>query len=125
VHRSFPLNEISRGAAEAAACANEQGQFWEFHRSLFATEVDLDAEGLMQHASELELDLEAFRDCVEERRYQAAVEADLAAGREAGVTGTPSFFVNGIRMEGARPFEDFVATIEKELSRNPAPAPVS
>jgi protein-disulfide isomerase len=125
VHRSFPLNEVSRAAAEAAACANEQGQFWEFHRSLFASEVNLDAEGLMQHASELELDLEAFRVCVDERRYQAAVEADLAAGREAGVNGTPSFFVNGIHMEGARPFEDFVTAIEKELSRNPVPAPVS
>jgi protein-disulfide isomerase len=125
VHRSFPLNEVSRAAAEAAACANEQGQFWEFHRRLFASEVNLDAEGLLQHASELELDLEAFQTCVDERRYQAAVEADLVAGREAGVTGTPSFFVNGIRMQGARPFEDFVSAIEKELSRNPVPAPVS
>ena len=118
VHRSFPLNEISRGAAEAAACANEQGQFWEFHRSLFASEGKLDAEGLLQHASELQLDLESFQTCVDERRFQAAVEADEAAGREAGVTGTPAFFVNGIRMQGARPLEDFVATIEKELGQS-------
>jgi len=118
VHRNFPLNEVSRGAAEAAACANEQGQFWEFHRSLFASEGNLDAEALLQRASELELDLDAFQACVDERRFQATVEADLAAGRQAGVTGTPAFFVNGIRMVGARPLEDFVATIEKELRQS-------
>jgi protein-disulfide isomerase len=118
VHRSFPLNEVSRAAAEAAACANEQGQFWEFHSSLFASEGNLDAEGLLQHASELELDLESFQACVDERRFQSAVEADITDGRQAGVTGTPAFFVNGIRMQGARPFEDFVAAIDKELGQS-------
>jgi protein-disulfide isomerase len=118
VFRHFPLEQIhplARGAAEAAACANEQGRFWEFHGKLFASGAKLDAESLQQYASDLELDLEAFQACVDERRFQAAIEADLVAGRQAGVTGTPVFFVNGIRMSGARPLEDFVSTIEKEL----------
>jgi protein-disulfide isomerase len=118
VFRHCPLEQIhplARGAAEAAACANEQGRFWEFHRKLFASGAKLDAESLQQYASDLELDLEAFQACVDERRFQAAIEADLVAGRQAGVTGTPAFFVNGIRMSGARPLEDFVSTIEKEL----------
>jgi len=118
VFRHFPLDRIhpnARGAAEAAACANEQGRFWEYHSKLFAPGAEFDADSLQQHASEVELDLEAFQACVDERRFQADIEADLAAGREAGVAGTPAFFVNGIRMKGARPLEDFAAIIDKEL----------
>jgi len=73
---------------------------------------------VLQHASELELDLESFQACVDERRFQSAVEVDITDGRQAGVTGTPAFFVNGIRMQGARPLEDFVATIDKELGQS-------
>jgi protein-disulfide isomerase len=121
VFRHFPLDRIhslARGAAEAAACANEQGRFWEYHRGLFAVGAKFDAESLQQRASEAELDLEAFRICVEERRFQADIDADLADGRRAGVSGTPAFFVNGIRMDGARPLDDFVAIIENELRRS-------
>jgi protein-disulfide isomerase len=118
VSRQFPLNEISRAAAEAAACANQQGRFWEFHGRLFAEGTNLDAERLQQYASDLGLDLGAFQTCVKERRTQAEVDADLAAGREAGVSGTPAFFVNGIRVKGARPLDEFAAMIEKELGRS-------
>jgi len=118
VSRQFPLNEISRAAAEAAACANQQDRFWEFHGRLFAEGTNLDAERLQQYASDLGLDLGAFQTCVKERRTQNDVEADLTAGREAGVSGTPAFFVNGIRVKGTRPLEEFVAMIEKELGRS-------
>ena len=89
VFRHFPLERIhplARGAAEAAACANEQGQFWEFHGKLFASEAKLDAESLQQYASDLGLDLRSSRPCVEERRFQADIEADLAARQQAGVS---------------------------------------
>jgi protein-disulfide isomerase len=115
VYRHYPLNESSRGASEAAACAHEQGRFWEFHEKLFTSEAKFDAETLQQHATDLELDVAAFQACVEERRFRDAVQADLTEGRQAGVTGTPAFFVNGILMKGARPLDDFVAAIEKEL----------
>jgi protein-disulfide isomerase len=118
VSRHFPLNEISRAAAEAAACASQQGRFWEFHGRLFAEGTNLDAERLQQYASDLGLDLGAFQTCVKERRTQNDIEADLEAGREAGVSGTPAFFVNGILVKGARPLDEFVAMIEKELGRS-------
>jgi len=120
VFRHFPLDRIhplARGASEAAACANQQGRFWEYHGKLFAPEAKYDPDSLRQYASDLGLDLDAFQTCVDERRFQAEVEADLDAGRAAGVAGTPAFFVNGIRMKGARPFDDFVAVIDQELQR--------
>jgi protein-disulfide isomerase len=121
VFRHFPLDRIhpqARGAAEAAACANEQDRFWDYHRRLFIPGTKFDPESLQQYASDLELDVEAFRTCVEERRYQAAVETDVREGREAGITGTPGFFVNGILLKGAKPLDDFVALIDKELGRS-------
>jgi len=121
VFRHFPLDRIhslARGAAEAAACADEQGRFWEFHGKLFAPDAKFDVDSLRQYASDSELDLDAFQTCVDERRFQADVEADLVAGRQAGVAGTPAFFVNGIPMKGAQPFDDFVTVIEKELGRS-------
>ncbi len=120
VYRHFPLDRIhplARGASEAAACANEQGKFWEFHRRLFTPGAEYDPESLKQYASDLGLDMEAFQICVDERRYQADVDADVADGRAAGVAGTPAFFVNGIVLKGARPLEDFVSVIDKELER--------
>jgi protein-disulfide isomerase len=120
IYRHFPLDRIhpqARGASEAAACAHEQGKFWEFHRKLFSPEAEYDTESLAQYASEVGLDMEAFQLCVDERRYQADIETDVADGRAAGVAGTPAFFVNGIIMKGARPLEDFVSLIEKELER--------
>jgi protein-disulfide isomerase len=118
VSRHYPLNPTSRGAAEAAACANEQGRFWEFHRKLFASGGKVDAESLRQYASEAELDVDAFQICVDERRFQADIDADLAEGREAGVTGTPAFFVNGIPVKGARPLDHFVGLVESELRQS-------
>jgi len=121
VFRNYPLERIhplARGAAEAAACAGEQGRFWEFHDKLFASGGELDADSLRQYASDLELDLDAFQACVDERRFQADIEADLAAGQEAGVAGTPAFFINGIPMKGARPLDAFVSLIDEELERS-------
>ena len=121
VYRHFPLDRIhpqARGASEAAACANEQGRFWDFHAKLFAADAKFDADSLRQYASDLELDLEAFQTCVDERRFQADIEADLVEGRQAGVSGTPAFFVNGIRIKGARPFDAFAEIIEEELRRS-------
>lgn len=118
VYRHFPLDRIhplARGASEAALCANDQGKFWEFHARLFEEGANMEPAGLTAHAEALELDLEAFGTCTKERRHQAQVEADLAAGREAGVSGTPAFFVNGIVLKGAQPLEEFTRIIDEEL----------
>jgi protein-disulfide isomerase len=119
VFRHFPLDRIhpqARGAAEAAACADEQGRFWEFHEQLFAEGAKFDESDLEAYAVKAEVEIDGFRTCIQEGRTTALVEEDLQAGRKAGVTGTPAFFVNGIRLTGARPVEEFVELIEQEIS---------
>ena len=122
VYRHFPLDSIhplARPAAEAAACADEQGKFWEFHELVWEATPDLEAEKLSEMAEKIGLDTEAFGTCVGERRFRELVQNDLAAGQAAGVNGTPAFFVNGIPLSGARSIDDFVRLIESELARSP------
>jgi protein-disulfide isomerase len=120
VYRHFPLDSIhplARPAAIAAVCADEQGRFWDYHAALFASQRELSEEKLQSIADELELDRAAFDACVAGDAAATKVAEDLAAGGAAGTTGTPAFFVNGIRISGARPLEDFVEVIESELAR--------
>jgi protein-disulfide isomerase len=119
VFRHFPLDRIhpqARGASEAAACAAEQGKFWEYHAELFSGDGQLDRPVLDAAAQKTGLDLAAFKTCVDERKTQALVETDLRDGEEAGVSGTPAFFINGIPLRGALPFEEFQKVIDEELA---------
>jgi len=122
VYRHFPLDSIhpqARPAAIAAVCADAQGKFWEFHAKLFTSQRDLSAEKLTEFANEVELDLAALDVCRESEEAAEIVAADYAAGQAAGTTGTPAFFVNGIKLTGARPLEDFVEVIDAELAKAP------
>jgi protein-disulfide isomerase len=119
VFRHFPLDRIhpqARGASEAAACAAEQGKFWEYHAELFSGDGQLDRPVLDAAAEKTGLDAAAFKTCVDERKTQALVESDVKAGEEAGVSGTPAFFINGIPLRGALPFEEFQKVIDEELA---------
>jgi protein-disulfide isomerase len=124
VYRHFPLDSIhprARPAAEAAACADEQGKFWAYHDALFSNAKALEDSDLEQRAQEVGLDLGRFKACRAEGRARAIVERDVADARAAGITGTPSFFVNGRMLGGAQPLEKFVELIEAELAHK-APA---
>jgi len=119
VFRHFPLDRIhpqARGASEAAACADQQGKFWEYHGALFAENAQLDRPGLDALAEKTGLGTAAFKLCMDERRTQALVEKDLEAGTAAGVSGTPAFFINGIPLRGALPAADFQRVIDEELT---------
>ena len=119
VYRHFPLGSHGRArpAAEASMCADEQGKFWAFHDRLFQSPNALSDADLLRYAGELGLDQAAFTKCVEEGRFAAQVDRDLQAGREAGVTGTPAFFVNGVLISGSKPAEEFFELIDSELAR--------
>lgn len=120
VYRHFPLrsHEMAQPAAEASLCADEQGKFWAFHDEVFARQAELSAETLDDVAAEVGLDLEAYHDCVADRRYRERVLADYQAALDAGVQGSPAFFVNGRPIFGAESEGVFRELIERELARN-------
>ena len=117
VFRNYPLSNHSnaRPAAEAAACAGEQGQFWPYHDRLFASPGKLTEADLKQSATDLGLDRTRFDSCVDSHKYSARIDADIKAGDEAGVSGTPAFFINGRLLSGAQPYEAFKRLIDEEL----------
>jgi protein-disulfide isomerase len=117
VYRNFPLQNHphARPAAEAAQCANEQGQFWAYHDRLFADPGKLSDAELKETAATLGLNAAQFNKCVDDRKFQAVVDTDAQAGLNAGVTGTPAFFINGRLLSGAQPFDAFKRLIDEEL----------
>lgn len=102
--RNFPLEDVHPRAlpsALAAECAKEQGKFWVYHDKLYADQdhhEDADFSRLIQ---EVGGDQRAFDQCYQAARYQSVIDKDIADGLRAGVEGTPTFFFNGIRIQGA------------------------
>lgn len=119
VYRDFPLTSIhpnAAAAANAAACANEQAQFWEYHDLLFNGGQGLGRTAYEMYAADLGLDLPLFSACLDEGRYDAEVNADQQYAVQLGIQSTPTFFVNGIALIGAQPFEVFEQVIDQELA---------
>lgn len=119
VYRDFPLSFHSRAvpAAVAANCAGEQDKYWEMHRLLMSNQRALEENDLVSHATALSLDLEKWNTCRADPAQEAEVNADMQAGAEVGVSGTPAFFINGIMLSGALPYERFQELIDRELDR--------
>ena len=118
VYREYPLpnHPNAKPASEAGLCANAQGKFWPYHDKLFANQQKLGATDLKQYAVDLGLDVTTFNACVDSHKYAPAVDADIAAGNDVGVNGTPAFFINGRMLSGAQPFEAFKKIIDEELA---------
>ena len=118
VYRHLPRDNHSRArpAAEAAVCADAQGRFWAYHDVLFANNRKLGNDDLLGYATELDLDLEKFKACLEDPETGAKVSRDLAAARAAGISGTPAFLINGQLISGAKPAEEFMRVIDAELA---------
>jgi protein-disulfide isomerase len=120
VFRNLPLRKIhprAQAAAEAAACADKQGKFWSYHDLIFGNSKTVSDEDFEGHASKLGLDMQAFRQCVENQETREIVDADFAAGKSLRISGTPSFVINGISLHGAQSLEGFSEVIDKEIAR--------
>ncbi|HEX2224847.1 MAG TPA: thioredoxin domain-containing protein [Thermoanaerobaculia bacterium] len=117
--RQFPLNfhPNAQKAAEASLCAHDQGKFWELHDAMFADQKALAVDAIKAKAKELGLNAEQFNTCLDSGKHAAAVQADLQAGAQAGVSGTPAMFINGRFINGAVPFEQIAKVIDDELKR--------
>ncbi len=120
VHKDYPIEDIHPGiskAHEAARCANEQGKFWAYHDKLYANISKKSPADLKKFGTEVGLQMASFEKCLASKKYEAAVQKDVAEGKQVGVSGTPAFFINGRLVAGAQPLERFVRVIEDELAR--------
>ncbi|AKU91343.1 thioredoxin domain-containing protein [Vulgatibacter incomptus] len=119
VFRDYPLpfHASAQKAAEAGHCADEQGKFWELHDKMFGNQRALGVDELKGYAKELGLDSAKFDACLDGGKMAEKVSANAEAGEEAGVTGTPAFFINGKLLSGALPFDEFKKVIDAELAK--------
>jgi protein-disulfide isomerase len=109
-------------AAEASYCAGDQGALWPFHDLIYANQArlfnnrDADLSPTLESFAEiLELDVEQFNTCLSERKYQAMTAADEVLAKSNGITGTPSFLINGVLYRGNQPYENFQQAIEQAI----------
>lgn len=108
VWRDYPLEDIhpeAKLAAVAASCADRSGKFWQMHDKLFANQDALGRDDLIGYATQIGLDKDDFAKCLDAGGEAGRIAADIAAGTAASVRGTPTFFVNGARIEGAVPYD--------------------
>ncbi|MEA3352048.1 MAG: thioredoxin domain-containing protein [Chloroflexota bacterium] len=119
---SMMNNTISPKLAEAAYCAGDQGKYWPYRDYIFANQIALYSSNLpvRKHieafAKSLNLDMDTFAACYDNHKYEARVQQDEKASREAGINSTPSFLINGELMIGTRPFGDFQQIIAAKLA---------
>jgi len=115
LYRDFPVLELhpeAERAAVASRCAAEQEKFWIYHDRLYSRQ-DLTDDGLKQAAEQSGLQMDKFVSCLNSGKYEALVRAEKAQGALSGVRGTPTFFFNGVKVEGAIPREKLQELIEK------------
>ena len=126
VHKDFPLpfHTEADEMQEAAQCAFEQGneQFWKFRDLVFSKQADWAGKTnafdlAKQYATEISgLDANKFNSCVDSAKYRSEVQGDIQEGSTAGVSGTPTFYINGLELVGAQPFSAFKQIIDAELA---------
>jgi protein-disulfide isomerase len=110
-HKDAPL------ASEAALAAGEQGKFWEMHDKIFANQKKLKIDNLKSYAQTLNLDMNKFNKDLESHRFKKIVDEDMKIAKGLGVRGTPTFFINGKKLVGAKPFTEFKKVIDGFLKK--------
>jgi protein-disulfide isomerase len=121
VFRHLPLADfhpLAERAAEAAEAAGSQGKFWDMHDMLFEQQRQvMDKQDLAVLAESLDLDIERFRADVLERRHRARVQRDLERAHHDGASGTPSFYINGVRYQGDSDRDSLEQALSEALGR--------
>jgi protein-disulfide isomerase len=126
VWKDFPLTRIhpqAFEAGEAARCAGDQQQYWEYHDLLFSNQRALQSDDLRRYAGQLGLDAARFDDCMAGSRHGDQVRAGMEEGMQLGVSSTPTLYINGRRLAGAQSFEAISAVVDEELLRQQPAVP--
>jgi protein-disulfide isomerase len=118
VYRDFPLGFHDRAipAAVAANCAGEQDKYWEMHGVLMKNQTKLSDTDLAGFAQGVGVDMDKWTTCLSNPAQEAEVKKDMEDASAVGVTGTPAFFINGVLLSGAVPYDQFKSIIDKELA---------
>lgn len=104
ISRQFPIEELHPDTSllsQAALCAHEQGQYWAYHDKLFGAPTTPTRGDLMSFAKGLKLDEQRFTECLDSARIKEVVAGEVADGLRVGVAATPTFFFNGVRVQGS------------------------
>jgi len=120
VWRHLPLNDVhphAQIAAEATEAAADQGKFWEMHDVLLDNQADLSVNALIQNAADLDLDVERFGDDLRRRAWAGRIAEDVDSADLSGVSGTPTFFINGRRHHGAFDLETLTRAVKLARAR--------
>jgi len=117
VVKNYPYiyRDYSHIAAEASLAAQDQGKYWEMHDLLLKQSPKLDRESLLKYAQELGLDIKKFTESIDGKKHAAEIERDKKLAVDIDLYNTPTFFINGRKVVGERPFEYFKKIIDSEL----------
>ena len=120
IYRDFPLADIhpnARTAAIAGYCADTQGKFWQLHDLMFQHQDDLSLSAITVLARQIGIDVTRFYACIASQQATEEVDRDIADGIAAGVQGTPTWFINGMRVAGVIPENVFRQMIEESINQ--------
>ena len=114
-YRHFPMSQNSRLTAQASMCAKDQGKFWEYYDLLFRSQTTLDVNSLKNVATIIDLDNQEFESCLDNQKYVKVVQRDSNDGLNLGVAATPTFFINGRKIQGVLPFDVWEKIISSKI----------
>ncbi len=124
VYRHYPLDfhPQSTISAKATECPNESGKFWQMHDKLFSEQekqgtgtIQFTAADIKKWASQIGLNSNSFGTCLDSDKYSQRIKDNTATGTQAGVSGTPTFFINNQKIVGAQPYSAFKSAIDSAL----------
>ena len=112
IFKDYPLHEESLSLAMAGRCAGDQGLFWVMHDKLFQNQGAKTNQQLIELSKQINADVNKFTDCLTKQKYLLEIQKDFAEGNKLNLTGTPTWFINGHKIEGDIPLDMFTQIIE-------------
>ncbi|MGI9304637.1 MAG: DsbA family protein [Gammaproteobacteria bacterium] len=116
IYRHFPVNNEAQELAEAALCAGDQDKFWDYHAALFAT-PRVNGSHIGAIATYVGLDRAKFDYCLKNKRHTAQVQDDIKEGQRLDISGTPTNFINGVRVHGAAKLDALSSMVYEALNQ--------
>jgi len=116
IHRDYPILDYSADLSLAARCVGEQGLFWLMHDKLFQNQGNFDIKDLPELANQVGADIDRYNKCIQTKKYLSDIQKDFSDGNELGIKGTPTWFINGYKIEGDIPYNIFIDIINQFLN---------